>query len=307
MGEVYLARHRLMKRPCAVKLIHPERMREPAFAARFEREVAAMARLNHPSAVQVYDYGRTADGAFYYVMEWLPGLTLDEVVERAGPLPPSRVAHILRPICGAARAAHRLGLVHRDVKPGNIMLCRFEDRADVAKLLDFGLVKESGAGADVRLTQAGSLLGTPAYMSPEQARGESGIGPASDLYSLGAVAYFLLTARPPFTGNNILEVLNAHTSAAVLPPSALRPGVPSDLEAVILRLLAKDPTARFLDAGAVESALAACDCAGQWSEADATDWWARKPTAPAAASAEPATPGAQDGTTAAFRRPPLLD
>jgi eukaryotic-like serine/threonine-protein kinase len=295
MGEVYLARHRLMKRPCAVKLLRPERTGDPAFAARFEREVAATARLNHPAAVQVYDYGRAADGTFYYVMEYLPGLTLEEVVGRAGPLPPGRAAHVLRQVCGAARAAHRLGLVHRDVKSGNIMLCRFADRADVAKLLDLGLVAEFGAGEDGRLTQAGNVLGTPAYMSPEQARGAD-VGPASDLYSLGAVGYFLLTGRPPFAGRSPLEVLHAHTSAAVVPPAAVRPGVPADLEAVILRLLRKDPAARYGDAAAVESALAACGCAGQWSEADAAGWWAGQPPE------VPDGPGAPGGGTTADQR-----
>ena len=274
MGEVFLATHRLMKRPCAVKLIRPERLQDPSFATRFEREVAATARLNHPSAVQVYDYGQTADGTFYYVMEWLPGLTLDEVVRRTGPLPPARAVHILRQVCGAMRTAHLLGLVHRDVKPGNIMVCRFEDRFDVAKLLDFGLVAEVGPEEeDTRLTQVGQMLGTPAYMSPEQARGESGIGPSSDLYSLGAVGYFLVTGGPPFAGKSGLEVLHAHTSAAVRPPSQVQPGVPADVEAVILRLLSKDPKARFADAAAVESALAACECAGGWLEADSRAWW----------------------------------
>ena len=176
MGEVFLARHRLLKRPCAVKLIRPERAADATFASRFEREVAATTRLNHPAAVQVYDYGRTDDGHFYYVMEYLPGLTLDEVVAAGGPMPPARVVHILRQVCGALRAAHRLGLVHRDVKPGNIMACRFEDRADVAKLLDFGLVVDVESAEDQRLTQVGGILGTPAYMSPEQARGESDVG-----------------------------------------------------------------------------------------------------------------------------------
>jgi serine/threonine-protein kinase len=276
MGDVFLAQHRLLKRPCAVKLIRAERAGDATFASRFEREVAATTRLNHPAAVQVYDYGRTADGHFYYVMEYLPGLTLDEVVAADGPLPPARVVHILRQVCGALRAAHLLGLVHRDVKPGNIMTCRFEDRADVVKLLDFGLVFDAESATDQRLTQAGGILGTPAYMSPEQARGDPDAGPSSDLYSLGAVAYFLLTGRPPFQGRGGLDVLNAHRTAAVVPPSATCPDAPPDLEAVVLMLLAKDPADRFPDAGALDHALAACRSPGPWTEADAAEWWGHR-------------------------------
>ncbi len=152
-----------------------------------------------------------------------------------------------------------MGLVHRDVKPGNIMICRFEDRVDVVKLLDFGLVFDVESAEVERLAQVGGILGTPAYMSPEQARGEPNLGPASDLYSLGAVAYFLLTGRPPFQGRGGLEVLNAHLTAAVVPPSAIRHEVPRDLEAIVLKLLAKDSADRFADAGALDTALGACE------------------------------------------------
>jgi serine/threonine-protein kinase len=227
----------------------------------------------------VYDYGRAADGTFYYVMEYVSGLTLDGVVARSGPLPPGRVVHVLRQVCGALAEAHALGLVHRDVKPGNVMLCRLGGRADVAKLLDFGLVYEAGP-ADARLTQPGGMMGTPAYMSPEQAKGAD-VGPASDLYAVGAVGYFLLTGRPPFGGTNALELLHAHLTAPVLPPSAAGPAVPADLEAVILRCLAKDPVGRFPTAAALDAALAGCGCAGGWSESDAAEWWAGVPLAAA--------------------------
>ncbi len=271
MGEVHLAEHRLLKRPCAVKLIRPESAADDTAVRRFEREVQAATRLSHPAAVQVYDYGRADDGAFYYVMEYLPGLTLDAVVARGGPLPPGRVVHVLRQVCGALAEAHGLGLVHRDVKPGNVMLCRLGGRSDAAKLLDFGLVSAAGP-ADERLTQAGGILGTPAYMSPEQARGADA-GPAADVYALGAVAYFLLTGRPPFAGKSPLEVLHAHLSATAVPPSELAPTVPADLEGVVLRCLAKDSAGRFAAAGALDTALAQCSCAAGWSEADAAAWW----------------------------------
>jgi serine/threonine-protein kinase len=269
MGEVHLAEHRLLKRPCAVKLIRPDRADATA-VRRFEREVQAATRLSHPAAVQVYDYGQSDDGTFYYVMEYLPGLTLDAVTH-GGPLPPGRVVHVMRQVCGALAEAHALGLVHRDVKPGNVMLCRLGGRADAAKLLDFGLVSAAGPGDD-RLTRTGGILGTPAFMSPEQARG-AGAGPAADVYALGAVGYFLSTCRPPFAGKNSLEVLHAHLSAAVVPPSELNPAVPADLEAVFLRCLTKDPAGRFDSAAALDAALAGCGCAADWSEADAADWW----------------------------------
>jgi serine/threonine-protein kinase len=271
MGEVFLGEHRLLKRPCAVKLIRPEKAGDDTFVRRFEREVQAATRLTHPAAVQVYDYGVTDDGTFYYAMEYLPGLTLDDVVARGGPLPPGRAVHVLRQLCGALEEAHRMGLVHRDVKPGNVMLCRLGRRADVAKLLDFGLVVEAG-GVDTRITQTGSLLGTPAYMSPEQARGAE-VGPASDLYSLGTLGYFLVTGRPPFVGKNALGTLQAHLHTPAVRPSQVEPAVAADLEAVLLRLLAKDPGDRYPDAAAAEAALGACACAGEWTEADGNAWW----------------------------------
>jgi eukaryotic-like serine/threonine-protein kinase len=208
-------------------------------------------------------------------MEYLPGLTLDEVVKRSGPLPPGRVVHILQQVCGALAEAHGLGLVHRDVKPSNVMLCQLGGRVDAAKLLDFGLVSEAGP-VDARLTRAGGILGTPAYMSPEQARGADA-GPASDVYAVGAVGYFLLTGRSPFDGKNSLELLHAHLTAAVVPPSAVTLNVPADLDAVVLRCLAKDPVNRFATVAALNAALVGCRCATDWTEEDATAWWAGVP------------------------------
>lgn len=279
MGEVHLAQHRLLKRPCAVKLIRPEKADHAATVRRFEREVEAAARLTHPAAVQVYDYGREADGTFYYVMEYLPGLTLSEAVRRTGPFPAGRVVAVLRQVCGALGEAHALGLVHRDIKPANVMVCPLGGRAEAAKVLDFGLVADV-TSADDKLTQDGAILGTPHYLSPEQARGLV-VGPASDLYSLGATAYFLLTGRPPFAGENVFALLHAHQTVEPLPPSAIRPDVPADLEAVVLKLLAKSPAERFASAGEVELALAGC-ATPDWTETHAAEWWAStSPTPPA--------------------------
>src|SRR4029079_8735268 len=172
---VWLAEHGLLKRPCAVKFVRPELAAHPATAARFTREVQAVTGLTHPNTVRVYDYGRAEDGSFYYVMEYLDGPTSEELVRESGPLPSARAVYLLRELCGALAEAHAAGLVHRDLKPGNVIVAALRGRRDVAKLLDFGLVQDLSAGADGRLTQTGTVLGTPAYMSPEQAAGESAV------------------------------------------------------------------------------------------------------------------------------------
>ncbi len=273
MGEVYLAEHRLLKRPCAVKLIRPEHAGDPDLLRRFEREVRATARLTHANTVAVYDYGHTEDGTFYYVMEYLPGPDLDELVRRHGPLPPERAVHFLRQLCGALREAHAAGLVHRDVKPGNVIVCAQGGLHDVAKLLDFGLVRAPLPAAGGKLTGAGVVLGTPEYMAPEQARGAESADARSDLYGLGALAYFLLTGRPPFRRESPLDTLVAHVRDPVPPLTAVRPDVPADLEAVVLTCLAKAPGDRYADAESLDAALARCACAGEWTEARAAAWW----------------------------------
>jgi eukaryotic-like serine/threonine-protein kinase len=259
MGEVYLAEHVLLRRPCAVKLIRPERAGDPQQLRRFEREVQTTATLSHPNTVQIFDYGHAEDGTFYYAMEYLPGLTLEQLVERQGPLPPARAIHFLRQLCGSLREAHAVGLIHRDIKPGNVMICERGGMHDVAKLLDFGLVRPVGGGQDSeKLTQDGALQGTPAYMSPEQAGGQNDLDARSDIYSVGAVAYFLLTGQSPFAGRSCVKMLAAHLYESPAPLTALRPEVPPELEGVILMCLAKNPSDRFANAGSLESALAKC-------------------------------------------------
>jgi serine/threonine-protein kinase len=274
MGEVYLAEHVLLKRPCAIKLIRPERAGDPSHLARFEREVQATATLTHPNTVEIFDYGHAEDGTFYYVMEYLAGLSLEELVKRHGPLPPARVVHLLRQVCGALREAHATGLVHRDIKPGNILLCQRGGLCDVAKLLDFGLVRAHGLNPDgQQLTQEGTIAGTPAYMSPEQAAGRTDLDGHSDLYSLGAVAYFLLTGQPPFVRATVVQTLAAHLGDPVVPPDRHRPDLPADLQAVLLHCLEKEPVQRFQDAESLEQALGLCGCAGQWTREQAAAWW----------------------------------
>jgi serine/threonine-protein kinase len=273
MGEVYLAEHRMLKRPCAVKLIRPEQAGNPQVLARFEREVQMTARLSHWNTVEIFDYGRTDDGTFYYVMEYLPGLSLEELLERHGPLPAERVVHLLRQTCQALREAHAIGLIHRDIKPGNIFAAQRGGLYDVAKLLDFGLVKPVAELPSARLTQEGGISGTPLFMSPEQARGRTDLDARSDIYSLGAVAYTLLSGRPPFERTNPMEVIIAHARDDVVPPSQQQPDVPADVERIVLRCLAKRPEDRFQDAESLEQALSECSVADQWTQSEAARWW----------------------------------
>ena len=289
MGEVYLAEHRFLRRPCAIKLIRPEQAGDPKTLLRFEREVQATAALTHWNTVEIYDYGRTADGTFYYVMEYLPGLSLEELVERYGPLPPARAIHLLRQVCDALREAHASGLIHRDIKPSNVIACERGGVYDVAKLLDFGLVQNSGLrGVSAKLTQEGAVAGSPMYMSPEQARGQSALDARTDIYNLGAVAYFMLTGRPPFVRDSAIELLAAHLNEPPPRLTSLRADIPADLEAVVLRCLEKNPADRFQDAESLERALAACACADQWTRQDAAAWWRQLPPAPPAGDHDPA-------------------
>jgi serine/threonine-protein kinase len=249
MGEVYLAEHCLLRRPCAIKLIRPECAGDAKNLLRFEREVQATAALTHPNTVQIFDYGNAEDGTFYYAMEYLPGVNLEELVKRHGPLPADLAIHLLRQVCGALREAHAAGLIHRDIKPSNVIACERGGQPDVAKLLDFGLVRSHGlAGSPGNLTQEGAVAGTPAYMSPEQADGKKEPDLRSDIYSTGAVAYYLLTGQPPFVRPTPLQTLVAHVCDPPTPLDQLRADVPADLQAVVWRCLEKNPNQRFADA-----------------------------------------------------------
>jgi eukaryotic-like serine/threonine-protein kinase len=258
MGEVWRASHALLRRPTAVKLLPPDRMGEEAIR-RFELEVQLTARLTHPGTVAIYDYGRTRDGIFYYAMELLDGTDLESLVRRDGPQPPGRVIHVLTQVCGALAEAHDLGLVHRDVKPANILLSPRSGEHEFAKILDFGLVKSIDAGDEGSgITAAGSITGTPLYMSPESIRAPASVDSQSDLYGLGAVAWFLLVGRPPFDGHNILDVCSKHLqSPPPRPSAALGRPLPADVEEVVLACLEKSPDARPPGARALRGARAA--------------------------------------------------
>ncbi len=276
MGEVYLAEHKLLKRPCVIKLIRPDKAGDPRLIARFEREVRTMARLSHWNTVEIFDYGISAEGVFYYVMEYLPGLDLGQVVAQFGRQHPARIIHILRQVCDALREAHSLGFIHRDIKPANIFLAHRGGVSDVVKVLDFGLVKPiSHRGESLDLTLDGAVTGSPLYMSPEQVLGEDNLDARTDIYSLGAVAYYLLTGRPPFSGEKPIKVMLAHVYETVTPPEKVVPDLPPDFCQVVLRCLEKDPDRRFANVDELDHALLSCADADGWDREKAAAWWRR--------------------------------
>jgi serine/threonine-protein kinase len=274
MGTVYLAEHVILLPPGEIKMVRPDQVGCLHNLCRFEREVQATATLTHWNTIEVFDYGHAEDGTFYYVMEYLPGMNLEDLVERHGPLPPERAVHLLRQVCHALREAHGIDLIHRDIKPSNIIACERGKVYDVAKLLDFGLVKSSDTTRDsVRLTREGAFAGSPAYMSPEQAAGHQNLDARSDIYNVGAVAYFLITGKLPFDRQSTLQMLHAHAYEPLVPSHEFNEVVPADLQSVILRCLEKDPDRRYQDAGTLEKALAACEIASHWTPERAEEWW----------------------------------
>jgi len=278
MGVVYRAEHEMLRRPTAIKLLAPHAAGEQNLR-RFEREAQLTARLANPHTVSVYDFGRTPEGAFYYVMEYLDGIDLERLVRGEGPLPPGRVVHILAQVCEALAEAHGVGLVHRDIKPANIVLSEMGGISDFAKVLDFGLVKDVTGSDDLRLTREDVFAGTPQYLAPETIENGLSSDPRSDLYAVGAVAYFLLTGSPVFDGR-LVEVIQSHLQRAPEPPSArLGQRLPAKLERVVLDCLEKDPLRRPESAHALMDRLAACDDVQPWLPEEAQRWWRQRKTA----------------------------
>ncbi|MEO1481051.1 MAG: serine/threonine-protein kinase [Myxococcota bacterium] len=273
MGMVFRATHGMLRRPTAVKLLLPEKAGEHNLL-RFEREVQLTATLTHPNTVTIFDYGRTPDGVFYYAMELLDGATLEDIVELRVPVAQSRVLKILQQTAGALSEAHGLGLVHRDIKPSNIMLCRYGGQHDMVKVLDFGLVKQLQGASNALLTQTESLTGTPQYMSPEAITDAESVDARGDIYSLGCVAYYLLTGEHVFTGKTVVEVCSHHLHTPPTPPSEVteRP-IDAHLEALILRCLAKSPQDRPADGAELINLLEQIDLGEVWRERDAVEWW----------------------------------
>jgi serine/threonine-protein kinase len=278
MGVVYEATHLMLRRPTAVKLLPIDKVGEQT-VARFEREVQQTSRLEHPNSVYIYDYGRTPDGQFYYAMEYLDGVTLEQLVELDGRVSVARAALILRQAAHALAEAHAMGLVHRDIKPANIMLCERAQVPDTVKVLDFGLVKAIDATeVDGALTQANTIVGTPHYLAPEAIADPNDVGPPSDVYALGAIGFFLVTGREVFTGRSAVEVCSKHLSTAPESPSEVLGGaIDADFEALILRCLAKQPEDRPSDGAAFAEALEDLDLPG-WTVDDARAWWRELPT-----------------------------
>jgi len=280
MGEVWRAEHQMLARPAAIKLVRPGTVAglsggRDLLLKRFEREALATAALTSPHTVHLYDFGVTADGTFYYVMELLRGLDLNELITRFGPMPAPRVVHVLRQVCEALAEAHGVGLVHRDVKPANVYLCRAGRTHDFAKVLDFGLVKRAGlAGRDAKLTQANVATGTPAFMAPELALGDEEIDGRADLYAVGCLAYWLLTGTQVFDAPSPARLMFAHVRDTPAPPSSRAElEIPPALEALVMRCLSKDPAGRPQTAEELADALGDAVSDDRWTPDHATRWW----------------------------------
>ena len=238
MAIVYLAHDQLLDRPVAVKVLNADFAGDPSFVERFRREAQAAANLNHPNIVSVFDWGEE-DGTYYIVMEYIEGRPLDEILAAEGPLHPDRAADVAIDIAAGLALAHRSGVVHRDIKPGNVMIAQPSGQV---KVTDFGIAKV--IGGDSELTQAGTVMGTATYFSPEQAQGKR-LDPRSDLYSLGVVLYEMTVGRPPFTGDTPVAIAYQHVQESPPPPRSMNPAIPLALEAITLKLLAKDPVLRY--------------------------------------------------------------
>jgi len=285
MGTVYEATHSMLARPAAIKIISPAAMgigsdassgMTDSMIGRFELEAKATALLESPHTIGIYDFGKTEDGSFYYVMELLRGVDLDALVKQHGPLPPARCIHLLRQVCSSLAEAHERGLTHRDIKPANIFVCRHALECDFAKVLDFGLVKTDTYGGDsVALTQTGTVIGTPAFMAPEMIQGES-VDQRADIYSVGCVAYWMLTGALVFEADSPVNMMVKHISAEV-PALSLRTEleIPPDLEQLVMQCLAKRPDERPESASKLACKLAECKTSREWTTDDAHAWWSQ--------------------------------
>ncbi len=300
MATVHRAVHALLKRPTAIKILKPHLATEELIA-RFEREVTLASRLQHPATVEIFDYGRTRSGTFYYAMEFIDGLTLAQIVERHGALAVPRVAHVLKQVCESLREAHGKGLVHRDVKPQNIMLCERGGESDVVKVLDWGLIKDVHAAEGEDITRFARVLGTPLYMPPERVRDPSQADPLVDIYGLGAVAYLLLTGKRLFEAPNDFDLqrLVVEVDAARVARVAAQP-IPPALDELVARCLAKDRAARPQSVDEMIEVLVALLRAQPWTQEDAARWWrergnARQPATRAEVKAPPPKEAPTDG------------
>ena len=284
IGEVWLAKHRLLARPAAIKLLSPQVLGATSGGSlnklalkRFEREAQATAALGSPHTIRLYDFGTTDEGSFYYAMELLDGFDLESMVTRFGPVSPARAVNFLMQACNSLADAHQHGLIHRDIKPSNIYVCRLGIQYDFIKVLDFGLVKmdRDTSGQATQLTREGLTTGTPAYLSPEVALGQGEVDARTDLYSLGCVAYWLVTGRLVFEGETPMQVVLDHIRTAPIPPSRRTElEIPPALEQIILSCLEKKPEKRPQTALELAERLATCEIREPWTQEDAQRWWA---------------------------------
>jgi len=274
MGKVYKAQHSMIRRPTAIKVMEAQAARSPEALARFEREVQLSATLTHPNTITIYDFGRSEDATFYYVMEYLDGVDLQRMVERFGPIPPERTTYILQQVCGSLAEAHSRDIIHRDLKPSNIFLTERGGLHDFVKVLDFGLAKQMRSGPDdVQLTQAGSVFGTPLFMAPETAA-EHHVDHRADQYSIGCVAYWMLTGRPPFEGTSPFDVIAQHLKVDPVPPSEVSElTINKAFDEIVLKCLAKSADDRFQDMDEMARALESLQFESPWNGERAREWW----------------------------------
>ena len=274
MGEVYRASHAMLRRPTAVKLLRPDKASETDIA-RFEREVQLTAQLTHPNTIAIYDFGRTPDNVFYYAMEYLHGINLQDLGEQAGPQPAGRVIYVLQQVCGSLAEAHGINLIHRDIKPANIMLCDRGGAQDVVKVLDFGIVKDLATGGDAQLTQAGAFTGTPLYIAPETIRAAEDVDARVDVYALGAVGYFMLTGRTIFDEDlPAVDILTRQmTEMPPLPSTLVEMDIPAELEQLIMSCLAKKADERPAGAAEMLAELLKIEDVDPWGPRESKKWW----------------------------------
>jgi hypothetical protein len=274
MGTVYLARHALIRRPTAVKVLHAPQPGASEALVRFEREVQLSANLTHPNTINIYDFGRAGDDVFYYAMEYLEGLDLQELVDRFGPLPPARVVYVMRQACRSLIEAHARGIVHRDIKPSNVFLTERGGRHDFVKVLDFGLAKQIESTERADLTQAQAFLGTPRYVAPETIAGGGRDDARTDVYTLGGVMTWLLTGEPPFASSSGVSLIVDHLQQQPSRPSEIsETPIPLALDEIVLQCLQKRPDDRYQNVSDLLAALEAVPLDRPWNAARARDWW----------------------------------
>jgi len=274
VADVFLAQHERMCRPAAIKVLHASESTDPSGLARFEREIRLASDLTHPNTIEIMDYGRERKNTFFYAMEYLAGMNLQELVDRFGPLASERCIHILMQVCGSLSEAHARRIVHRDVKPGNIFLTDRGGMYDFVKVLDFGMSKKMESRADPTLTQPGIVFGTPFYIAPESVLKPESVDVRADIYGLGAAAYFMLTGQPPFASTSVIEVLADHIKSVPTPPSRVAElPIAPELERIVLRCLEKNPDDRFRDAGELRTALREISLEEPWTSEKAAEWW----------------------------------